>query len=146
MARISACSWVWKDGHSDHLLCLFHVAAEARGVALLASGACRFHERLGAIAERLVLRLVLLTDRLHLGLLRLGQVEIATKATTFASGASAFPELTVGPGTAAMVAASRGVFGVTDDCAAETPATPQNHQGHQGPEFELSTFQTSTTC
>src|SRR6185503_254714 len=93
-----------------YLLGLFHVAAEAHGVALLAGSARCFHERLGAITQRLILRLVLLTDRFDLGLLGVGQVEIATKATTFACAAGALPELTVGTRTAAMVAAIRGAL------------------------------------
>jgi len=77
-----------------YLTGLLHVAAESHGVTLLTRGTGRVHERLGLGAGGLVLRLILLADRLDLRLLRFGQVEIATKLTTTAELAA-----TAGPTT-----------------------------------------------
>lgn len=70
-----------------HLASLFHIAADSRGVGLLAGRTCRIDEGLRTITQRLILRLVFLTDRLDLGLLRLGQIEITSEAKPFATTA-----------------------------------------------------------
>ena len=67
-----------------HCTSLLHVGAEGYAVTALAGSAGRFHERLGAIAQRLVLGLILLADRLDLRLLGVRQVEITAEAATFA--------------------------------------------------------------
>ena len=82
----------------SYLTGLLHVAAESSGVTLLTRGAGRVHERLGLGAGGLVLRLILLADRLDLRLLSFSQVEIATKLTTAA-------ELTATAGATTIVSA-----------------------------------------
>src|SRR6266516_4521527 len=78
-----------------YLASLFHIAAERRCVALLARRASRIGEGLRTITQRLILRLILLTDRLDLGLLRIGQIEIASEAKPFATTWAA-TELAIG--------------------------------------------------
>src|SRR2546423_674827 len=63
-----------------YLMRLFHVGAERGGVTLLAGVAGRVHERLRLSAKCVVLRLILLANRLDLRLLRVGQIEIASKS------------------------------------------------------------------
>jgi len=89
----------------SYLTGLLHVAAERSGVTLLARGTGRIDERLGLGAGRLVLRLILLADRLDLGLLGLGQVEIATEFTATA-------ELTTVATTTIMTAVGLGRSGL----------------------------------
>jgi len=57
-----------------HLPSLVHVAAESDAVTALTGGARRISERFGAIAQSLVLGLILQADCLDLGLLGIRQV------------------------------------------------------------------------
>src|SRR6266566_2779138 len=83
-----------------HLASLLHVATERGAIALLASCAGSVHKRLGLRAKRFVLRLILLTDRLDLRLLGVGQVEITSKLSMAA-------HLAASASTAAEVSAVR---------------------------------------
>src|SRR2546423_3648687 len=74
---------------------LVHVATERSAITLLASGTRRVDERLGLGAKRLLLRLILLTDRLDLRLLGIGQVEITSELAAAANLAAASRAATI---------------------------------------------------
>ena len=80
-----------------HLASLLHVGAEGNAVAVLPGSTRGIGERLGAIAQRLALGLILLVDRLDLRFLGFGQVEITAETAAFATAAFTFPEITIGP-------------------------------------------------
>jgi len=76
-----------------YLASLFEVAASCGSVPFLAGSTGRVDERLGLGAERLILGLILLADRLDLRLLGVSQIEIGHEVAT---GSAATAEFSAG--------------------------------------------------